>query len=85
MKNIFKFDNSSNIAEKFKNYVEKQDCSEIVVDLSELNVFDAMKFIVLSSAYHYKKYPSGKMKCHVASGDIKNFASSFCTANLELV
>jgi len=26
MKNSFKFDNSSNIAEKFKSYVEKQDC-----------------------------------------------------------
>lgn len=85
MKNYFKFENSSNIAEKFKTYVQNRDCAEIVVDLSELNVFDAMKFIVLSSAYHYQKYPTGKMKCHVASEDIKNFASSFCTANLELV
>lgn len=85
MKNYFKFDNSSNIAEKFKNYLKKRNCSEIVVDFSELNVFDAMKFIVLSSAYHYQKYPAGKMKCLVASNDVKSFASSFCTTNLELV
>lgn len=85
MKNYFKFDNSLNIAEKFKKYVDKCNSSDIVVDLSDLNVFDAMKFIVLSSAYHYQKYPTGKMKCRVASDDIKSFASSFCTSNLELV
>lgn len=85
MINCFKFDNSSNMAEKFKKYIDKCEVSEVAVDLSDLNVFDAMKFIVLSSAYHFQKFPTGKLKCHVASDDVKNFASSFCTANLELV
>ena len=84
MKNCFKFDNSTNITEKFKKYIEKQNCSDIFIDLSGVNIFDAMKFIVLSSAYHFQKFPTGKLKCHVASDDVKTFVSSFCTANLEL-
>ncbi len=85
MKNCLKFNNCENIVEKFKKYIDKQSCADVLIDLSELNVFDAMKFLVISSAYHYQKFPSGKLKCHVSSEDIKDFASSFCTSNLELV
>lgn len=85
MNSYFKVDNTSNIAEKFKKFIEKQKCADIVVDLSNINIFDALKFIVISSAYHYQKFPSGKLKCHVASEDVKTLVSSFCTPNLELV
>lgn len=85
MKNYFKFDNSSNISEKFRKYLEKQNCSDIMIDLSGVNIFDAMKFIVLSSSYHYQKYPSGKLKCHVGSDDIKDLALLFSAGNLEFV
>lgn len=77
--------NYNNISEQFKNYVKKHHCPEIFVDLSTMNVIDAMKFILLSSAYHYSKYPFGKFRCHVASEDIKNYIKMFTTANLELV
>ena len=81
----FKFDNSANILEKFKRYVKTHDCPEVTLDLSSLNIFDAVKFVVLSSAYHYTKYPSGKLKYHVPSEEVKELISNFSTTNLELV
>ncbi len=77
--------NYNNLSQQFKNYVKKNNCPEIFVDLSNMNIIDAMKFILLSSAYHYSKYPSGKLKCHVASDEIKDYIKIFTTANLELV
>ena len=55
------------------------------MDLSDLNIFDTLKFMVLCSACHYKKYPEGKLKCYISSDDIKSFISTFTTGNLELV
>ncbi len=81
----FKFDSSKNIMEKFKRYVKTHDCPEVTLDLSSLNIFDAVKFAVLSSAYHYRKYPSGKLKYHVPSEEIRELISNFSATNLELV
>ena len=69
----------------FKSYVEKHNCPEVFVDLSDFNIIDAMKFILISSAYHCSKYPSGRIKCHIASNEIKNYIKTFATSNLELV
>lgn len=81
----FKFDNSTDVVEKFKSFIEKNVCPKIEVDLSAVNIFEAVKFIVLSSTYHYQKYPQGKMRCRIQSDDVKNFVSAFMTNNLELV
>ena len=55
----FKFDNSANSLDKFKKFIKNHDCPELTLNLSSLNIFDATKFVLLSSAYHYQKYPSG--------------------------
>ncbi len=81
----FKFTNSPGDLEKFKKYLKKNDCPEITVDLSTLSFFETVKFVILSSAYHYQKYPSGKFKCHVASTDIKSLILNYAVTNLELV
>lgn len=70
---------------RIKNYVNKFDCPEIILDLTKLNILEATKVIVLSSTYHYKKYPSGKIKCKVQSDNIKNLVSAFVTDNLEVI
>ena len=35
----FKFDNSTDVVEKFKKFIEKNDCPKIEVDLSAVNIF----------------------------------------------
>lgn len=77
--------NPLQIAEKIKKHIKKYDCPEIELDLSGLNILDAIKVIVLSSTYHYKKYPCGKLKCHRGSDDVKALITSFSISNLEFV
>ena len=82
---IFKCDNSINSLDKFKKFVKCHDCPELTLNLSSLNIFDATKFVLLSSAYHYQKYPSGKIKYQVESDDIKNLVLDFAGPKLEFV
>ncbi len=80
-----KFEDPVKELEAFKKYIKKHDCPKINLDLSALNIFDAMRFIVVSSAYHYQKYPAGKLKYKVASEDTKNLVINFKTTNFELI
>lgn len=77
--------NSQQILKNIQKYINKFDCPEMTLDLSKLNILDAAKVMVLSSAYHYKKYPEGKLKCRVQSDSIKNFVSEFSAVNLEVI
>lgn len=77
--------NSEQILDNVRNYINKFDCPEIAIDLSRLNILDAAKVMVLSSAYHYKKYPEGKIKCRVQSDNVKGLVSAFVTDNLEVI
>ncbi len=77
--------NCEQILSKVEKYIKKFDCPEMMLDLTGLNILDATKVMVLSSAYHYKKYPRGKVKCKVQSENIKSLVSSFVTDNLEVV
>ncbi len=81
----FKFENQENAMDKFKRYINKYNCPEVTLDLCALNIIDALKVIVLSSTYHYQKYPKGKLKCRTNSADVKKFAQNFAVKNLELV
>ena len=55
------------------------------MDLSSLNAFEALKFAVLSSAYHFQKYPSGKLKFINNSTDINSLIADFSLNNMEFV
>lgn len=81
----FNCGNSEKILDNVKNYINKFDCPEMTLDLTALNILDATKVMVLSSAYHYQKYPEGKVKCRVQSENIKSFADVFLTNNLQIV
>lgn len=77
--------NPLQMADKVKKHIKKYDCPEIELDLSNLNILDAVKVLVLSSAYHYKKYPLGKLKCHTQSDEMKALVTGFSMSNLEFV
>jgi ABC-type transporter Mla MlaB component len=82
---MLKFEKTQGALDKFKRYVDKYNCPVVTMDLSRLNIIDTAKVLVLSSTYHYQKYPKGKLKCHVPSADIKTFVSNFYVKNLELI
>lgn len=81
----FQKHNSTEILERVEKYIEESDCREMGLDISELNLFDASRVLLLSSALHYNKYPEGKLKCKVQSKGIENLIAGFSTKNLEIV
>ncbi|AOR39249.1 hypothetical protein BHV42_08470 [Candidatus Melainabacteria bacterium MEL.A1] len=81
----FKFDRKNSKIEDFKEFVKEKNCKVLTVDLSSLNAFEALKFAVLSSAYHFQKYPSGKLKFINNSTDINSLIADFSLNNMEFV
>lgn len=81
----FQKNNSTEILERVEKYIEESNCREMGLDISSLNIFDASRVILVSSALHYSKYPDGKLKCKVHSQGIKNLISGFTTTNLEIL
>lgn len=69
----------------FKEYIDSNNIEDFALDLSGKNIFDSLKFLVLSSAYYYQKFPENKLKCIVKSDDIKTLAANFEVNNLEFV
>ena len=68
-----------------KTYIKEYDCPEISMDLSELNILDATRVLIVSSAYHYGKYPHGKIRCKCMSNVVEDLVAGIVTSNLELV
>ena len=81
----FDKNNSAEILQHVEKYIEESDCKEMGLDISSLNIFDASRVILVSSAMHYSKYPDGKLKCKVHTEGIKNLISGYTTANLEII
>ena len=76
---------TNNGIEDFKSFVKAHNCEFITVDLSDLNVFEAMKFAVLASVYHFQEYPSGMLSFKNKSTDINNLISDFSLNNMEFI
>ena len=74
-----------NDAEGFKKYLSSTKSDDFALDTTGMNVFDGLKFMVLSSAYFYQKYPNSKLKCRIKSDDIKSLIANFDIKNLEFV
>lgn len=81
----FQKTNSKEILERIQNLIKERECRHIGIDISNLNIFDASKILLLSSAIHFTKYPDGKIKYKVKSKEIENLITGFSTKNLEIV
>lgn len=80
MKNLY----AENIIE-FQNYLAEMQDDAFALDLTSMNIFDCLKFMVLSSTYFSQKFPEGKLKCKVQSDDVKSLLSAFDIRNLEFI
>ena len=74
-----------NDVNSFKNYINSTNDTDFALDCSGKNIFESVKFMVLSSAYFYQKFPEDKLKCKTNSEDLKTLVSSFEVKNLEFV
>ena len=54
-----------------KHFISHNHCPFLNVDISGLNLIDAIKVCVLSTTFHYTKYCNGKIKWLVKDTTIK--------------
>ena len=54
-------------------YIDKNPCSKMHVDISFMNILDACYVSTLCSTRHYIKYPNGKISWKVSSELVKEF------------
>lgn len=54
--------NTEKIVEAVNKYISKVDCEKMCVDISALNLIEAVKLGALCSAHHFSKYPFGELE-----------------------
>ena len=80
-----KINNIASAFDEVKKYIAKNEKTEFSMDLSALNIIDATKILVVSSAYLYGKFPNGKIKYRHEVQEIGHLLDNFSIKNLELV
>ncbi len=57
-----------------------------IIDLSNLNLFDATRTIIMISTYYFQKNPTQKIRCKVSTPNIENILKDIPLNNIiELV
>ena len=77
-------DNTIKIIEDIEKYIDNNDCPDLHMDISHLNVLDASKVTVLCSTYHWAKYPEGKINWVINSSEIKEIVKPMNLGNINL-
>lgn len=77
--------NTINIVESIKNYINNHDCPTLSMDISKLNIIDASKVTILCSTYHWAKYPNGEISWKIASDEIKELINPLSLGNIKLI
>lgn len=71
-------------AEEIKKIIKKSEVNNLELDLSMMNIIDAVKVLVMTSSYLYKKSPDEKIKFRFVTSEIKNLLNTFSLTNLEM-
>ena len=69
------------VIESFNKCIKKSGCEYMSVDISFLNVMDAMRVSTLCAANHYVKYPNGKINWYVSSPQVECFSKALNLGN----
>ena len=77
--------NALNIVESINNYIRDNDCPNLSMDISYLNVIDASKVTLLCSTFHWSKYPEGNISWKISSSDVKDLVNPLSLGNIRLI
>lgn len=75
--------NALDIVTSVKNYIFENDCPNLSMNVSSLNIIDASKVVILCSTYHYAKYPHGEIDWVVNSSEVKNLVKPLNLGNVN--
>lgn len=80
----FNFSNSQEAIADVKDYIRKYECPELKLNLEKINLLDAAKIVAMTSMFHNKKYPQGKLICKTQEA-IKKLLTESTAKNMEFV
>ena len=69
------------VIDSFNKHIKKSNCEYMSVDISFLNIMDAMKVSTLCATNHYMKYPNGKINWYVSSPEVERFSAALNLGN----
>lgn len=78
-------DDMIDLVESIKNYIHENDCPNLAMDVSHLNIIDASKVTILCSTYHWAKYPNGEISWKISSDEIKELVNPLNLGNIKLI
>lgn len=67
--------------DELNQYIDKNTCPNLTVDISSLNILDASSVAILGSTIHYLKYPNGKINWLINSSKVKEYTTSMNLGN----
>lgn len=76
--------NTINMVESVKKYINDNDCPNLSMDISRLNIIDASKVTILCSTYHWAKYPEGQINWKISTDEIKALVNPLNLGNIKL-
>lgn len=77
--------NTLDLVQEIKEYIYKNDCPKLSMDVSHLNIIDASKVTIICSTYHWAKYPNGEISWKINSPEIKEFVKPLNLGNIRLI
>lgn len=77
--------NMIDLVQEIKDYIYKNDCPNLSMDVSHLNIIDASKVTIICSTYHWAKYPNGEISWKINSPEIKEFVKPLNLGNIRLI
>lgn len=77
--------NMIDLVQEIKDYIYKNDCPKLSMDVSHLNIIDASKVTIICSTYHWAKYPNGEISWKINSPEIKEFVKPLNLGNIRLI
>lgn len=80
---------SSNITKKnledLDTYIDTNNCVDVTIDISNLNILDASRIATIGSTIHFMKYPEGQINWIVNSKKVKEYTTPMNLGNSQFI
>ena len=60
------------LVNEMNKYITREDCRRMFVDISRLNMMDAVKISTICSVKHFSKYPAGEIRWIVKDNETRS-------------
>ena len=78
--------NAIELVNLIKDFICKNNCPNLSMDISNLNIMDASKVTMICSTYHWAKYPDGEISWYTKSPEeLKELINPLNLENIRLI